>query len=80
MNKLGRDWSIFLFLSGYEVDVLTPKKTPKSMKNTPRKNKESGVEPSVGHEIEMQLITEPMEPEIEKIQETMAPKQTSTSS
>ena len=29
LKKLNRDWDTFFFLSGYEVDVLTPKKRPK---------------------------------------------------
>ena len=30
LKKLKRDWATFLFLSGYEVDALTPNKTAKS--------------------------------------------------
>ena len=37
LKKLNRDWATFLFLSGYDVDVLTPKKTTKSKKSAPKK-------------------------------------------
>ena len=40
LKKLNRDWATFLFLSGYDVDVLTLNMTPKSKKNTPKKDKE----------------------------------------
>ena len=40
LKKLNRDWATFLFLSGYEVDVLTPEKTPKSKTNPSSKNDE----------------------------------------
>ena len=39
LKMLNRDWATFLFLSGYDVDVITPKKTPKSKTNTPKKDK-----------------------------------------
>ena len=29
LKILGRDWSSFLFVSGFEVDDITPKRTPK---------------------------------------------------
>ena len=29
LKILGRDWSSFMFISGFEVDVITPKITPK---------------------------------------------------
>lgn len=29
LKRLGRDWSSFLFVSGFEVDAITPKRTPK---------------------------------------------------
>ena len=28
LKNLNRDWATFLFLSGYDVDALTPKKKP----------------------------------------------------
>ena len=84
LKKLNRDWSTFLFLSGYEVDVLTPRKTPRSKANTPKKDKYSKAEIEVEHEVEVQTevqpMVEPMEVEIEQLQETVVPKQTSTSS
>ena len=30
LKRLGRDWSSFLFVSGFEVDAITPKRKPKS--------------------------------------------------
>ena len=30
LGKINKDWSSFLFLNGYEVDVVTPKKNPKA--------------------------------------------------
>ena len=32
LQRLGRDWSSFLFVSGFELDALTPLRTPKSRK------------------------------------------------
>ena len=29
LKRLGRDWSSFLFISGFGVDTITPKITPK---------------------------------------------------
>ena len=29
LQRLGRDWSSFLFVSGFELDALTPSRTPK---------------------------------------------------
>ena len=29
LKILGRVWSYFLFISGFEIDVITPKRTPK---------------------------------------------------
>ena len=40
LKKLNRDRVTYMFLSGYEVDVLTPKKTPKSKTNPSIKNDE----------------------------------------
>lgn len=37
LKKLNRDWGTFLFMSGYEIDAPTPRKTPKSKTITPRK-------------------------------------------
>ena len=74
------DWATFSFLSGYDVDVITPKKTPKSKTNTPKKDKA----PIVGVEVElekyMQPVEEPMEMEVEHLEETtVAPQPPSTS-
>ena len=43
LKRLGRDWSSFLFISGFEIDAITPKITPK-----PR----DILSPSVGDKIE----------------------------
>ena len=84
LKKLNKDWSTFLFLSGYEVDVLTPRKTPRSKENTPRKDKEYRAEKEVEHEVEVKIevqpMVEPLEVQIEQLQETMVLKKTSTSS
>ena len=80
MKILNRDWATFLFLSGYEVDVLTPKKTPKSKTSPSSKNDEPIAEAKVGQEGEMQPIIEPMDIEIEHVQETEIPQATPTSS
>ena len=32
IQRLGGDWSSFLFVSGFQLDTLTPSKTPKSKK------------------------------------------------
>ena len=61
-------------MSGYEVDVLTPKKTPKSKSNTPRKNKEFGAEPIIDHGAEIQPMEEPMELQVEQVQEIVVQK------
>ena len=29
LKRLGSDWSYFLFISGFEIDAITPKRTPK---------------------------------------------------
>ena len=50
LKKLNRDWATFLFLSGYEVDVLNPKKRPKSNTNPSSKNDESIAESKGGNE------------------------------
>ena len=36
LNKLNRDWANFLFMSGYEIDSLTPRKASKPKNLTPR--------------------------------------------
>ena len=66
LKKLNKDWATFLFLSGYDVDVLTPRRKPKSKKKTPKNDKELRAETNVGLEVEVQPIVEPMEVEIEK--------------
>ena len=78
LKKSNRDWATFLFLSGYDVDVLNPKKTPKSNTSTPKKDKEPIAKAGVEPEEDVQRIVEPMEVEIEKLQETVAPKPTPT--
>ena len=50
LKKLNRDWATFISLSGYEVDVLAPKKTPKSNTNPSSKNDEPIVEAEGGQE------------------------------
>jgi len=47
LKKLNRDWATFLFLNGYEVDTLTPKKTPKE-NVTPSINSEKPVAETKG--------------------------------
>ena len=69
-----------MFMSGFEVDVLTPKKIPKSKSNTPRKKKESGAEPVVDHEEELQPMVEPMKLEVEQMRDIVVPKQSANSS
>lgn len=38
LKKLNRDWVTSLFLSGYEVDLVTPKKAPNSKATPLNKN------------------------------------------
>ena len=52
LQRLGRDWSSFLFVSGFELDTLTPTRTPK-----PR----SIPSPLVAEKSEP-LVAEPSEP------------------
>ena len=70
LKKINRDWATFMFLSGYEVDVLTPKKTPKSKTDPSSENYEPIAEAKGGQEGEMQKITKPMEVEMENLQKT----------
>ena len=67
MKKLNRCWATFFFLSGYDVDVLTAKKKPKSKKSTHKKDKEPIAEVEVGLEEEVNPIVELMEVEIEHL-------------
>ena len=78
-KKLDRDCDTSLFLSGYDVDVLTPRKTLNSKTNTPKKDRELISEAKVEHEVEVQPIIELMEVEINHLQEIVAPQQTPTS-
>ena len=78
LEKLNRDWATFMFLSGYEVDVLTPKKTPKSKTNPFSKNDEPIPEAEDGYEGEMQPIIEPMEVEMENLQKKEIPQPKTT--
>ena len=36
LKRIGRDWTSFLFMSGYEIDVVTPKKASKPRKISSR--------------------------------------------
>ena len=63
LNKLKRIWPTFLFLIGYEFDVVTPRKTPKSKSSTLREDKKSEAEPVIDHEVEMEHIENPIEVE-----------------
>ena len=61
LKKLNRDWATFLFLSGYEVGTLTPKKTPKSKATPSSKSDKPRVETKGVNEEEMEPIVEPMD-------------------
>ena len=53
LKRLGRDWTSFLFMRGFEVDVVTPKRVPK-----PR----SISSPTVVEEIKEGNRSSPLEP------------------
>ena len=68
LKRLNRDWASFIFMSGYEVDAVTPKKVSKP-KTTPslaaiKEIDEEGRQPPV----------EPMDIEVELLQETNIPQ------
>ena len=72
LRRLERDWTSFLFMSGYEIDVVTPKKDSK-----PR-NISS---PTVAEEVEEGNISSPLEPvsmEANPLQNIDTPKTTPT--
>ena len=52
LQRLGRDWSSFFFVSGFELDALTPSRTPK-----PRK-----IPSPLAVEQSEPLVAEPSEP------------------
>ena len=41
LKKLNKYWTTFLFVSGYEVDSVTPKKTPNPKATPSNKNDKS---------------------------------------
>ena len=52
LKRLGRGWSSFFFISGFEVDVITPKRNPKP-RDIPS--------PSVAEQVEPMIMeTEPL--------------------
>lgn len=69
LNKLNRDWVTFLFISGYEINALAPKKTSKSKTLTPRQEMNTIAERKGDHQEGLQASAEIMEIEAEFIQE-----------
>ena len=68
LRRLDTDWTSFLFMSGYEIDVVTPKKASKP-RTTPS--------PVVKEEVEEENRSSPLEPvnmEAEPLQETDTPQ------
>ena len=68
LRRLARDWISFLFMSGYEIDVVTPKKASK-----PRTTSS----PAMAEEVEEENRSSPPEPvnmEAEPLQETDTPQ------
>ena len=61
LKKLNRDWETFLFMSGFEIDAPTPKKTHNSKTFTPRKNMDTMAEIEGDHQEGLQPPAEPME-------------------
>ena len=79
LKKLIRDWATFLFLSGYEVYLVTPKKTPNPKATPSNKNDKSTAGKKGVNEEEIEPIIEPMDIETEPIQEAEIPQSSPTS-
>lgn len=79
LKKLNRDWTIFLFLDGYEVDSVTPKENPKPKATPSNKNDKYPFMTEGVNEEEAEPILEPMDFETEPIQEAEIPQPSSTS-
>ena len=63
LGKINIDWSSFLFLNGYEVDVVTPKNNPKPKGTHSIQNEQNINETEVENQ-ELEYILQPMNVEV----------------